>query len=70
MRRCGGRLGAPDVVEGDVGVTLGAADGVPRRLAVTQQDEASCHSVSHRLWETTSAGSSMDGQSRHSRSRA
>jgi hypothetical protein len=47
-------------------VTLGLPEGVPGGLAVPDQDQ----SPGHRLCETTSAGSGIDGQSRHSRSRA
>ena len=39
VRRRGGRLGAAGVVEGDVGVTLGPLLGVPRGLAVPEQDD-------------------------------
>ena len=66
VRRRGSSLRPAGLVEGDVGVPLGALGKVPGGLPVADQDETS----GHRVWEATSAGSSMDGQSRHSRSRA
>ncbi len=71
-------LGAADGVQRDVGVPLRAALRVPVGLAVPDQDQGAGRSRGARVWRgqapwapaVTSAGSSIRGQSRHSRSRA